>query len=202
MWQCWASVCVRNQLLTQNWCYRVSCRVRNDVSSSCVNDVSSEHDIMSELTCVSCVEAVDRGVVFELCYSAAIRDSTMRRYTITNALSLMESCKGKVRSFLSPQAPTAVTSLWGHRFNFQYKSSINSDCLSFRTWSCPVQLRRSVISWMVISISIDHWYRSVLISDIDQGRCVPLTLVFVFRLWSSGVRTMSPTCILLITDRT
>ncbi|XP_018544227.1 ribonuclease P protein subunit p30 [Lates calcarifer] len=39
--------------------------------------------------------AVDRGVVFEVSYSAAIRDSTMRRYTIANANSLMESCKGK-----------------------------------------------------------------------------------------------------------
>ncbi|XP_041829941.1 ribonuclease P protein subunit p30 [Melanotaenia boesemani] len=39
--------------------------------------------------------AVDRGVVFEVSYSAAIRDATMRRYTITNAVSLMESCKGK-----------------------------------------------------------------------------------------------------------
>ncbi|XP_028264433.1 ribonuclease P protein subunit p30 [Parambassis ranga] len=39
--------------------------------------------------------AIDRGVVFEVSYSAAIRDSTMRRYTITNATCLMESCKGK-----------------------------------------------------------------------------------------------------------
>ncbi|XP_010753024.1 ribonuclease P protein subunit p30 isoform X1 [Larimichthys crocea] len=39
--------------------------------------------------------AVDRGVVFEVSYSAAIRDSTMRRYTIANAVSLMDSCKGK-----------------------------------------------------------------------------------------------------------
>uniref|UniRef100_A0A3Q2VZB2 Ribonuclease P protein subunit p30 n=1 Tax=Haplochromis burtoni TaxID=8153 RepID=A0A3Q2VZB2_HAPBU len=39
--------------------------------------------------------AIDRGVVFEVSYSAAIRDSTMRRYTIANAVSLMESCKGK-----------------------------------------------------------------------------------------------------------
>ncbi|KAM6898091.1 ribonuclease P protein subunit p30 isoform 2-T2 [Lycodopsis pacificus] len=39
--------------------------------------------------------AVDRGVVFEVSYSAAIRDSTRRRYTIANAVSLMESCKGK-----------------------------------------------------------------------------------------------------------
>ncbi|KAM4524748.1 ribonuclease P protein subunit p30 [Odontesthes bonariensis] len=39
--------------------------------------------------------AIDRGVVFEVSYAAAIRDSTMRRYTIANAVCLMESCKGK-----------------------------------------------------------------------------------------------------------
>ncbi|KAG7507474.1 ribonuclease P protein subunit p30 [Solea senegalensis] len=39
--------------------------------------------------------AIDRGVVFEVSYSAAIRDSTMRRYTIANAISLIECCKGK-----------------------------------------------------------------------------------------------------------
>ncbi|KAI3365046.1 hypothetical protein L3Q82_010083, partial [Scortum barcoo] len=39
--------------------------------------------------------AADRGLVFEVSYSAAIRDSTLRRYTIANAVSLMETCKGK-----------------------------------------------------------------------------------------------------------
>ncbi|XP_024858472.1 ribonuclease P protein subunit p30 isoform X2 [Kryptolebias marmoratus] len=39
--------------------------------------------------------AIDRGVVFEISYAAAIRDATMRRYTIANAVCLMESCKGK-----------------------------------------------------------------------------------------------------------
>ncbi|XP_069015945.1 ribonuclease P protein subunit p30 isoform X3 [Embiotoca jacksoni] len=39
--------------------------------------------------------AIDRGVVFEVSYSAAIRDATRRRYTIANAVSLMETCKGK-----------------------------------------------------------------------------------------------------------
>ncbi|XP_037319001.1 ribonuclease P protein subunit p30 isoform X1 [Pungitius pungitius] len=39
--------------------------------------------------------AVGRGVVFEVSYSAAIRDSTRRRYTIANAVSLVESCRGK-----------------------------------------------------------------------------------------------------------
>ncbi|XP_041829943.1 ribonuclease P protein subunit p30-like [Melanotaenia boesemani] len=33
--------------------------------------------------------AVDRGVVFEVSYSAAIRDATMRRYTIANAVMMM-----------------------------------------------------------------------------------------------------------------
>ncbi|XP_034518828.1 ribonuclease P protein subunit p30 isoform X2 [Ailuropoda melanoleuca] len=39
--------------------------------------------------------AIDRGVCFELVYSPAIKDSTMRRYTISNALNLMQVCKGK-----------------------------------------------------------------------------------------------------------
>lgn len=39
--------------------------------------------------------AIERGVFFEISYTPAIRDSSMRRYTISNALSLMEVCKGK-----------------------------------------------------------------------------------------------------------
>ncbi|KAL2078636.1 hypothetical protein ACEWY4_026321 [Coilia grayii] len=39
--------------------------------------------------------AIDRGVFFEIIYTPAIRDSTMRRYTIGNSLGLMETCKGK-----------------------------------------------------------------------------------------------------------
>ncbi|KAM7398268.1 hypothetical protein PAMA_006259 [Pampus argenteus] len=39
--------------------------------------------------------ATERGLVFEVSYAAAIRDSTMRRYTIANAVSLMESCRGR-----------------------------------------------------------------------------------------------------------
>ncbi|KAL4842060.1 hypothetical protein H8958_022079 [Nasalis larvatus] len=41
------------------------------------------------------VKAIDRGLAFELVYSPAIKDSTMRRYTISNALNLMQICKGK-----------------------------------------------------------------------------------------------------------
>ncbi|XP_048362648.1 ribonuclease P protein subunit p30 [Sphaerodactylus townsendi] len=39
--------------------------------------------------------AIDRGIYFELVYVPAIKDSTMRRYTISNALSLMQMCRGK-----------------------------------------------------------------------------------------------------------
>ncbi|KAL4640075.1 ribonuclease P protein subunit p30 [Arapaima gigas] len=39
--------------------------------------------------------AIERGVFFEISYAAAIKDSTMRRYTISNAINLMEICKGK-----------------------------------------------------------------------------------------------------------
>ncbi|KAG8552349.1 hypothetical protein GDO81_004483 [Engystomops pustulosus] len=41
------------------------------------------------------VQAIERGIFFELIYTPAIRDSTMRRYTISNSIALMEVCKGK-----------------------------------------------------------------------------------------------------------
>ncbi|XP_049615932.1 ribonuclease P protein subunit p30 isoform X2 [Syngnathus scovelli] len=39
--------------------------------------------------------AVERGVAFEVSYAAAIRDATMRRYTIANAVNLAQACRGK-----------------------------------------------------------------------------------------------------------
>uniref|UniRef100_A0A670HNZ8 Ribonuclease P/MRP subunit p30 n=1 Tax=Podarcis muralis TaxID=64176 RepID=A0A670HNZ8_PODMU len=45
--------------------------------------------------------AIDRGIYFELIYVPAIKDSTMRRYTVSNALSLMQICRGKVRLKMS-----------------------------------------------------------------------------------------------------
>ncbi|XP_035389498.1 ribonuclease P protein subunit p30 isoform X3 [Electrophorus electricus] len=39
--------------------------------------------------------AIERGVSFEISYTAAIRDSTMKKYTIANAINLTEVCKGK-----------------------------------------------------------------------------------------------------------
>ena len=61
-----------------------------------------------------CAQAVDRGVVFEVSYSAAIRDSTMRRYTIANAVSLMDTCKGKVRLFVQQEVMSLLCSLIGY----------------------------------------------------------------------------------------
>ncbi len=55
-----------------------------------------------------CEQAIERGQVFEVSYSAAIRDSTMRRYTITNAVALMETCKGKVCTFCPSRLPLAL----------------------------------------------------------------------------------------------
>ncbi|KAJ8317014.1 hypothetical protein KUTeg_004918 [Tegillarca granosa] len=39
--------------------------------------------------------ALERGIHFEIQYSPAIRDSSTRKNTISNALSLMSCCKGK-----------------------------------------------------------------------------------------------------------
>ncbi|XP_007251211.3 ribonuclease P protein subunit p30 [Astyanax mexicanus] len=39
--------------------------------------------------------AIERGVFFEISYSAGIRDPTMKKYTITNAVNLISVCKGK-----------------------------------------------------------------------------------------------------------
>ncbi|XP_035764743.1 ribonuclease P protein subunit p30 isoform X1 [Neolamprologus brichardi] len=71
--------------------------------------------------------AIDRGVVFEVSYSAAIRDSTMRRYTIANAVSLMESCKGKsvilssaAQKALELRGPYDVTNLYPSSVLLQY----------------------------------------------------------------------------------
>uniref|UniRef100_A0A8C7BMJ1 Ribonuclease P protein subunit p30 n=1 Tax=Neovison vison TaxID=452646 RepID=A0A8C7BMJ1_NEOVI len=63
--------------------------------------------------------AIDRGVGFELIYSPAIKDSTMRRYTISNALNLMQVCKGKV---------------WFPNFKMFFKSS--SLFLLLIYWNC------------------------------------------------------------------
>ncbi|XP_078422112.1 ribonuclease P protein subunit p30 isoform X2 [Cetorhinus maximus] len=79
-----------------------------------VSDASHCNDLVAcmtldiDLICINVIEkqsyhfrrpsvngAIERGIYFELAYSPAIKDSTMRRYTISNALSLMQICKGK-----------------------------------------------------------------------------------------------------------
>ncbi|XP_069467413.1 ribonuclease P protein subunit p30 isoform X2 [Ambystoma mexicanum] len=51
--------------------------------------------------------AIERGLFFELVYAPAIKDSTVRRYTISNALSLMQLCKEK-NIILSSAAETPM----------------------------------------------------------------------------------------------
>ncbi|TSK14624.1 Ribonuclease P protein subunit p30 [Bagarius yarrelli] len=53
--------------------------------------------------------AIERGVFFEISYTAAIRDSTMKKYTIANAINLVEVCKGK-NVILSSAAETTFRS--------------------------------------------------------------------------------------------
>ncbi|XP_065920113.1 ribonuclease P protein subunit p30-like isoform X2 [Dysidea avara] len=40
-------------------------------------------------------QAIERGLMFEICYSPAILDANARRYTFSNALNLVRLCKGK-----------------------------------------------------------------------------------------------------------
>uniref|UniRef100_A0A7N9AXG0 Ribonuclease P protein subunit p30 n=1 Tax=Mastacembelus armatus TaxID=205130 RepID=A0A7N9AXG0_9TELE len=83
--------------------------------------------------------AVDRGVAFEVSYSAAIRDASMRRYTIANALSLMDTCKGKnvilssaAEKALELRGPYDITNL-GLLFGLSdgdAKEAVSSTCRS------------------------------------------------------------------------
>lgn len=47
------------------------------------------------------IKAIERGVVFEVCYSPMIRDSTARKNIISSVQSLATVSKGKVRSRFS-----------------------------------------------------------------------------------------------------
>ena len=42
------------------------------------------------------LQAIERGIHFEIQYSHAIRDKNLRKYLISNAMVLMFWCKGKV----------------------------------------------------------------------------------------------------------
>ncbi|XP_078100925.1 ribonuclease P protein subunit p30 [Sander vitreus] len=83
--------------------------------------------------------AIERGLVFEVSYSAAIRDSTRRRYTIANAVCLMETCKGKsvilssaAEKPLDLRGPYDITNL-GLLFGLsdgEAKEAVSSTCRS------------------------------------------------------------------------
>ena len=76
------------------------------------------------------VKAIDRGVGFELVYSPAIKDSTMRRYTISNALNLMQVCKGKV---------------WFHNFRIFFKPSSLLLLIYWGYQADPISLKQKVL---------------------------------------------------------
>ncbi|NXG59564.1 RPP30 protein, partial [Hemiprocne comata] len=76
--------------------------------------------------------AIDRGIYFELLYTPAIKDSTMRRYTISNAINLMQICKGKVSSQSESELINAVQILLeGLLFGLsesEAKAAVSTNC--------------------------------------------------------------------------
>uniref|UniRef100_A0A5G2RGP9 Ribonuclease P protein subunit p30 n=1 Tax=Sus scrofa TaxID=9823 RepID=A0A5G2RGP9_PIG len=71
--------------------------------------------------------AIDRGVAFELVYSPAIKDSTMRRYTISNALNLMQICKGKPLEIRGPYDVANLGLLFGLSES-DAKAAVSTNC--------------------------------------------------------------------------
>ncbi|XP_053306074.1 ribonuclease P protein subunit p30 [Spea bombifrons] len=63
-----------------------------DVDLVCIN-ITEKHPFYFRKPPINA--AIERGIFFELIYTPAIKDSTIRRYTISNALNLMQFCKGK-----------------------------------------------------------------------------------------------------------
>ncbi|XP_037352146.1 ribonuclease P protein subunit p30 isoform X2 [Talpa occidentalis] len=71
--------------------------------------------------------AIERGVGFELVYSPAIKDSTMRRYTISNALNLMQICKGKPLEIRGPYDVANLGLLFGLSEG-DAKAAVSTNC--------------------------------------------------------------------------
>ncbi|KAM4032076.1 ribonuclease P protein subunit p30 [Anomaloglossus baeobatrachus] len=63
-----------------------------DVDMICIN-VTEKSPFFFKRPSIN--SAIERGIFFELIYTPAIKDSSIRRYTISNAINLMEICKGK-----------------------------------------------------------------------------------------------------------
>ncbi|XP_008057362.1 ribonuclease P protein subunit p30 isoform X2 [Carlito syrichta] len=71
--------------------------------------------------------AIDRGLGFELVYSPAIKDSTMRRYTISNALNLTQICKGKPLEIRGPYDVANLGLLFGLSES-DAKAAVSTNC--------------------------------------------------------------------------
>ncbi|XP_057681318.1 ribonuclease P protein subunit p30 isoform X3 [Corythoichthys intestinalis] len=112
--------------------------------------------------------AVERGLAFEISYASAIRDAAARRYTVANAVSLTEACKGKV---------TAATTTMS-------TASRLTRVPPFRTCWCRARRPRCV--------GVASPFRRRVFS-----RSRPTThLSFVFSRWSCEDLTTWSTCIL------
>ncbi|XP_072177707.1 ribonuclease P protein subunit p30-like [Diadema setosum] len=81
--------------------------------------------------------AIERGVHFEICYSPAIRDASLRKSIFHNALTLVAACKGKniilssdAGNVMDLRGPHDVANL-GHLFGLtedQAKAAVSSNC--------------------------------------------------------------------------
>ena len=61
-------------------------------------------------------KAIERGVHFEICYTSAIRDTTARRYIISNAQSLVNVCKGNVSMETCNMRILEYPKFWNYTF--------------------------------------------------------------------------------------
>ncbi|XP_016518427.1 ribonuclease P protein subunit p30 isoform X2 [Poecilia formosa] len=107
--------------------------------------------------------AIDRGVVFEVSYASALRDSTMRRYTIANAVCLMESCKGK--NVIVSSAAEKALELRGPYDIINLYPPADDKCLigpshSEGTWKSTLCIRLHE-TWCV-----------VFLTSLSEGRCL------------------------------
>ncbi|KAI4892348.1 hypothetical protein NFI96_018665 [Prochilodus magdalenae] len=73
--------------------------------------------------------AIERGVVFEITYTSAIRDSTLKKYTIANAINLMSVCKGK-NVIMASGAQASLSGLVFGLSEGDAKAAVSTNCRS------------------------------------------------------------------------
>ncbi|KAI9004126.1 RNase P subunit p30-domain-containing protein, partial [Gaertneriomyces semiglobifer] len=125
--------------------------------------------------------AIQRGVYFEICYSAAIRDVTARKHLISNAAALVRVTKGKnilitsgAEKALELRGPHDVINL-GSIFSMNQtltKSSIMDNCRSILFHSATRRkTMRGVISMETPSLRIPPARTTKLQQSDDPMEC-------------------------------